>query len=47
MEEAMPIIKLGLVCTSQVPSKRPGMGEVVSILEVVRSPRDSTGDELV
>jgi hypothetical protein len=47
MEEAMPIIKLGLVCTSQVPSKRPDMGEVVSILEVVRSPRDSTGDELV
>uniref|UniRef100_A0ACD5VVQ7 Uncharacterized protein n=1 Tax=Avena sativa TaxID=4498 RepID=A0ACD5VVQ7_AVESA len=47
MEEAMPIIKLGLVCTSQVPSKRPDMGEVVSILEVVRSPQDSTGDELV
>lgn len=47
MEEAMPIIKLGLVCTSQVPSKRPDMGEVVSILEVVRSPRDSPGDELV
>ncbi|KAM0830352.1 hypothetical protein ACQ4PT_066269 [Festuca glaucescens] len=47
MEEAMPIIKLGLVCTSQVPSKRPDMGEVVSILEVVRSPQDSAGDELV
>jgi hypothetical protein len=47
MEEAIPIIKLGLVCTSQVPSKRPDMGEVVSILEVVRSPQDSAGDELV
>ncbi|CAM0883055.1 unnamed protein product [Alopecurus aequalis] len=47
MEEAMPIIKLGLVCTSQVPSKRPDMGEVVSILEVLRSPQDSPGDELV
>uniref|UniRef100_A0A453FTW7 Protein kinase domain-containing protein n=1 Tax=Aegilops tauschii subsp. strangulata TaxID=200361 RepID=A0A453FTW7_AEGTS len=47
MEEAIPIIKLGLVCTSQVPSNRPDMGEVLSILEVVRSPQDSPGDEMV
>ncbi|KQK10357.1 probable LRR receptor-like serine/threonine-protein kinase IRK [Brachypodium distachyon] len=47
MEEAIPIIKLGLVCTSQVPSNRPDMGEVVSILELVRNPQESPGDELV
>ncbi|VAH81249.1 unnamed protein product [Triticum turgidum subsp. durum] len=47
MEEAIPIIKLGLVCTSQVPSNRPDMGEVLSILDVVRSPQDSPGDEMV
>uniref|UniRef100_A0A0E0FV33 Protein kinase domain-containing protein n=1 Tax=Oryza nivara TaxID=4536 RepID=A0A0E0FV33_ORYNI len=47
MEEALPIIKLGLVCTSQVPSNRPDMGEVVNILELVRSPQDSLEDELV
>jgi hypothetical protein len=47
MDEALPIIKLGLVCTSQVPSNRPGMGEVVSILELVRSPQDSAEEELV
>ncbi|CAO2166844.1 unnamed protein product [Urochloa humidicola] len=47
MDEALPIIKLGLVCTSQVPSNRPDMGEVVSILELVRSPQDSAEDELV
>ncbi|KAK3165810.1 hypothetical protein QOZ80_1AG0038090 [Eleusine coracana subsp. coracana] len=47
MDEALPIIKLGLVCTSQVPSNRPDMGEVVNILELVRSPQDSAEDELV
>jgi serine/threonine protein kinase len=47
MDEALPIIKLGLVCTSQVPSNRPDMGEVVSMLELVRSPQDSAEDELV
>nr|CAB3474644.1 unnamed protein product [Digitaria exilis] len=47
MDEALPIIKLGLVCTSQVPSNRPDMGEVVSILELVRNPQDSAEDELV
>jgi hypothetical protein len=47
VDEALAIVKLGLVCTSQVPSNRPGMGEVVNILELVRSPLDSTEDELV
>ncbi|KAL5228702.1 hypothetical protein ABZP36_016967 [Zizania latifolia] len=46
MEEALPIIKLGLVCTSQVPSNRPDMVEVVNILELVRSPQDSPEVEL-
>ncbi|XP_019184341.1 PREDICTED: probable LRR receptor-like serine/threonine-protein kinase IRK [Ipomoea nil] len=44
-EEAIPIIKLGLICTSQVPSNRPYMTEVVSILEMIRSPSESQ-DEL-
>ncbi|KAJ1429813.1 Protein kinase-like domain superfamily [Sesbania bispinosa] len=29
-EEAIPVMKLGLICTSQVPSNRPDMGEVVT-----------------
>ncbi|URE03451.1 hypothetical protein MUK42_03699 [Musa troglodytarum] len=28
-EEAVPVVKLGLICTSQVPSNRPGMSEVI------------------
>nr|GLL40377.1 probable LRR receptor-like serine/threonine-protein kinase IRK [Ipomoea trifida] len=44
-EEAIPIVKLGLICTSQVPSNRPYMTEVVSILEMIRSPSESQ-DEL-
>ncbi|XP_062207278.1 probable LRR receptor-like serine/threonine-protein kinase IRK [Phragmites australis] len=47
MDEALSIIKLGLVCTSQVPSNRPDMGRVMNILELVRSPQDSAEDELV
>ncbi|KAL5202580.1 hypothetical protein ABZP36_013532 [Zizania latifolia] len=47
MEEALLIIKLGLVCTSQVPSHRPDMGEVVSMLEMVRSSQSTPADELV
>ncbi|KAK4480659.1 hypothetical protein RD792_013737 [Penstemon davidsonii] len=45
VEEAIPVMKLGLICTSQVPSKRPDMGEVVNILELIRSPLESQ-DEL-
>ncbi|XP_062231660.1 probable LRR receptor-like serine/threonine-protein kinase IRK [Phragmites australis] len=47
MEEATLIIKLGLVCTSQVPSQRPDMAEVVAMLEMVRSPQGTSEDELV
>ncbi|KAJ0091068.1 hypothetical protein Patl1_13323 [Pistacia atlantica] len=42
-EEAIPVMKLGLICTSQVPSNRPNMGEVVNILELIRCP--SKGQE--
>ncbi|GJN31394.1 hypothetical protein PR202_gb19789 [Eleusine coracana subsp. coracana] len=45
-EEAIPIMKLGLVCTSQVPSNRPDMCEVVNILELIRCPQDSPETEL-
>ncbi|XP_010525412.1 PREDICTED: probable LRR receptor-like serine/threonine-protein kinase IRK [Tarenaya hassleriana] len=44
-EEAVPVIKLGLICTSQVPSSRPDMGEVVNILKMIRCPSGSS-DEL-
>lgn len=37
-EEVVPILKLGLVCTSQIPSSRPSMAEVVQILQVIKSP---------
>ena len=47
MEEATLIIKLGLVCASQVPSQRPDMAEVVSMLEMVRSPQGTPEDDLV
>ncbi|KAL2339478.1 hypothetical protein Fmac_007418 [Flemingia macrophylla] len=39
-EEAIPVMKLGLICTSQVPSNRPDMGEVVNILELIRCPSE-------
>ncbi|KAF6143039.1 hypothetical protein GIB67_041107, partial [Kingdonia uniflora] len=45
-EEAIPVMKLGLICTSQVPSNRPDMGEVVNILELIRCPSEGQ-DELV
>lgn len=37
-EEVVPVVKLGLICTSHVPSNRPEMGEVVKILEMIRCP---------
>ncbi|XP_074557993.1 uncharacterized protein LOC141813892 [Curcuma longa] len=37
-EEVLPVLKLGLVCTSQIPSSRPSMAEVVQILEVIKAP---------
>ncbi|GAB4827705.1 hypothetical protein Ancab_034593 [Ancistrocladus abbreviatus] len=39
-EEAIPVMKLGLICTSQVPSNRPDMREVVNILELIRCPSE-------
>ncbi|KAK8960005.1 leucine-rich repeat receptor-like protein kinase [Platanthera guangdongensis] len=41
MGEMISMIKLGLICTSQVPSSRPDMAEVVSILELIRYPQGS------
>ncbi|XP_072955237.1 leucine-rich repeat receptor-like protein kinase PXC2 [Typha angustifolia] len=46
VEEAIPVMKLGLICTSQVPSNRPEMSEVVNILELIRCPQDSQDEEL-
>ncbi|KAL3835045.1 hypothetical protein ACJIZ3_009781 [Penstemon smallii] len=37
-EEILPVVKLALVCTSQIPSSRPSMAEVVQILEVIKTP---------
>ncbi|KAG8092365.1 hypothetical protein GUJ93_ZPchr0012g21651 [Zizania palustris] len=35
--ELVQVLKLGLVCTSETPSRRPSMAEVVQFLESVRS----------
>nr|CAN76686.1 hypothetical protein VITISV_005469 [Vitis vinifera] len=45
-EEAIPVMKLGLICTSQVPSNRPDMAEVVNILELIRCPSEGQ-EELI
>ncbi|CAM8887335.1 unnamed protein product [Rhodiola kirilowii] len=37
-EEVLPMLKLALVCTSQIPSSRPTMAEVVQILQVIQTP---------
>lgn len=37
-EEVLPVLKLGLVCASQIPSSRPSMAEVVQILQVIKTP---------
>ncbi|CAI0423776.1 unnamed protein product [Linum tenue] len=39
-EEAIPLVKLGLICASQVPSNRPDMEEVINILELIQCPAD-------
>ncbi|CAN8279601.1 unnamed protein product [Cochlearia groenlandica] len=44
VEEAVAVIKLGLICTSQVPSSRPKMGEAVNILRMIRSSSGSSGE---
>ncbi|XP_048135661.1 probably inactive leucine-rich repeat receptor-like protein kinase At3g28040 [Rhodamnia argentea] len=37
-DEVLPVLKLALVCTSQVPSSRPSMAEVVHILQMIKTP---------
>ena len=37
-EEVVPVLKLGMVCASQIPSNRPSMAEVVQILQVIKAP---------
>uniref|UniRef100_A0A7N0USB0 Protein kinase domain-containing protein n=1 Tax=Kalanchoe fedtschenkoi TaxID=63787 RepID=A0A7N0USB0_KALFE len=37
-EEVLPVLKLALVCTSQIPSSRPTMAEVVQIFQVIKTP---------
>ncbi|KAH9620752.1 hypothetical protein KSS87_005777 [Heliosperma pusillum] len=37
-EEFLPVLKLALVCTSQIPSSRPSMSEIVQILQVIKTP---------
>ncbi|KAG2594280.1 hypothetical protein PVAP13_5NG636300 [Panicum virgatum] len=37
-DEVLPVLKLGMVCTSQIPSNRPSMAEVVQILQVIKAP---------
>ncbi|KAG0459454.1 hypothetical protein HPP92_022582 [Vanilla planifolia] len=46
VEEAVPVTKLGLICTSQVPSNRPHMSEVVNMLELIRCPQNGYVEEL-
>ncbi|KAI3829509.1 hypothetical protein L1987_03634 [Smallanthus sonchifolius] len=40
VEECISVIKLGLVCASQVPSNRPDMEEVTKILELIQCPSE-------
>ncbi|XP_047324064.1 probable LRR receptor-like serine/threonine-protein kinase IRK [Impatiens glandulifera] len=47
VEEAIPLMKLGLICTSQVPSNRPDMAEVINILELIRCPSEGQEEELI
>ena len=35
--ELIEVMKLGLICTSEIPSKRPSMAEVVQVLESIRN----------
>ncbi|KAL2610327.1 hypothetical protein R1flu_028900 [Riccia fluitans] len=40
--EIMQVLKLGLICTSQTPSKRPTMAEVVQVLESIKTSNNSS-----
>ncbi|XP_019186309.1 PREDICTED: probable LRR receptor-like serine/threonine-protein kinase IRK [Ipomoea nil] len=46
VEEAIPVVKLGLICASHVPSNRPDMEEVIRILELIRSPPSESQKDL-
>ncbi|MCD7446977.1 hypothetical protein HAX54_020755 [Datura stramonium] len=35
--ELIQVMKLGLICTSEIPSRRPSMAEVVQVLESIRN----------
>ncbi|OMO80955.1 hypothetical protein COLO4_23831 [Corchorus olitorius] len=39
--ELIQVMKLGLICTSEVPSRRPSMAEVVQVLESIRNGMES------
>ncbi|XP_021901737.1 probable LRR receptor-like serine/threonine-protein kinase At1g12460 isoform X1 [Carica papaya] len=39
--ELIQVLKLGLICTSEVPTRRPSMAEVVQVLESIRSGQES------
>ncbi|XVE57780.1 hypothetical protein DITRI_Ditri04bG0117100 [Diplodiscus trichospermus] len=39
--ELIQVVKLGLICTSELPSRRPSMAEVVQVLESIRSGMES------
>ncbi|KAK8681393.1 hypothetical protein V6N13_053797 [Hibiscus sabdariffa] len=43
-EEAISVVKLGVICASQVPSSRPDMEEVVNILKRIQCPSDGNGN---
>ncbi|KAF3659268.1 hypothetical protein FXO38_12734 [Capsicum annuum] len=36
-EEVLPVLKLALVCTSQIPSSRPSIAQVIQILQVFKT----------
>ncbi|KAJ7565377.1 hypothetical protein O6H91_02G058000 [Diphasiastrum complanatum] len=35
-DEVMPVIRLGLICTSHRPSKRPSLSEVVQVMDLIK-----------
>lgn len=41
-DEVLPVLKLALVCTSQIPSRRLTMEEVVQIMQIIKTPIPQT-----
>lgn len=39
--ELIQVMKMGLICTAEAPSRRPSMAEVVQVLESIRAGSDS------